>query len=353
MVMTRTPTMKALVIDRANAPFRLAEVPRPAPDVGQLLIRIHASGVNPLDTKIRAGLAAHARQPLPAILGVDLAGVVEEVGPRADTFRRGDEVWGLTGGVGGLPGSLAELAAVDAAVVARKPARLSMREAAALPLVAITAWEGLVDRANVRAGQKVLIHGGAGGVGHVAIQIARARGAEVFATVRARDADYVRSLGATPIDYEQTSVDDYVVEHTAGRGFAIVFDTVGSTTLEASFAAVARYGHVVSSLGWGTHPLSPLSVKGASFSGVFSLIPLLTGDGRAHHGAILGEIAQLAHDGKLIPRLDPRSFALDNKVADAYEAITTHRARGKLVVSIVQSGPRPVADPPVTGRPTS
>jgi NADPH2:quinone reductase len=168
----------------------------------------------------------------------------------------------------------------------------------------------------------------------VAIQIARARGAEVFATARAADADYVRSLGASPIDFERTGVDDYVSEHSAGRGFAVVFDTVGGTTLELSFAAVARYGHVVSSVGWGTHALSPLTLKGASFSGVFTLIPLLTGDGRAHHAAILGEAAQLAHDSKLVPRLDPRSFGLDERVAEAYEAITTRRARGKLVVSI-------------------
>jgi NADPH:quinone reductase-like Zn-dependent oxidoreductase len=169
--------MKALMIDGKDAPFRLADLPRPVPGAGQVLVRIHASGVNPLDTKIRGGAAAHARHPLPAILGMDLAGVVEAVGPAVDRFRPGDEVYGMAGGVGGVQGSLADYAAADAALLARKPAKLTMRQAAALPLIVITAWEGLVDRANVAPGQKVLIQGGAGGVGHVAIQIALARGA--------------------------------------------------------------------------------------------------------------------------------------------------------------------------------
>lgn len=121
--------------------------------------------MNPLDTKIQAGKAAHAQSRLPAVLGLDLAGVVEEVGPGVTGFAPGDEVYGLTGGVGDLQGSLAEYAAVDARLLARKLASLTIGEVAALPLVVITAWEGLVDRAGVHAGQKVLIHGGAGGIG--------------------------------------------------------------------------------------------------------------------------------------------------------------------------------------------
>jgi D-arabinose 1-dehydrogenase-like Zn-dependent alcohol dehydrogenase len=172
--------MKAAVLDAANSPFRIAQVERPTPQAGQVLVRIRASGVNPLDTKIRTGGAPHAQHPLPAILGIDLAGIVEATGPGVTEFRPGDEVFGMTGGVGGLQGSLAEFAAVDARLLARKPAGISMREAAALPLAFITAWEGLVDRAAVQAGQKVLIQG-AGGVGHVVAQLARAFGAEAFA----------------------------------------------------------------------------------------------------------------------------------------------------------------------------
>jgi NADPH:quinone reductase len=296
----------------------------------EVLVRIAASGVNPLDTKIRAGAAAHARHPLPAILGIDLAGTVEEVGPNVAAFRAGDEVFGMTGGV---QGSLAEFAAVDADLLAPEPSNLAMREAAALPLIVITAWEGLVDRAKVQAGQNVLVHGGAGGVGHVAVQLARALGAEVFATGSARSAAYIKELGAIPIDYTRETVEDYVARYTGGRGFDVIYDTVGGATLDASFNAVKRFGHVVSALGWGTHALAPLSFRAASYSGVFTLLPLLSGEGRAHHGHILREAARLVEAGQLRPRLDPRRFGLGN-VADAHAAVETQSAEGKIVVDI-------------------
>ena len=208
------PAMRAAVLERPGT-LRVTAIPRPRPGDGQVLVRIGASGVNPLDTKIFEGAAPHARQPPPAVLGLDAAGTVEAVGPGVSDFRPGDEVYGMIGGVGGHQGTLAGFAAVDANLLASKPANLSMREAAALPLVAITAWEGLVDRAAMHAGQKVLIHGGAGGVGHVAIQIAKARGAEVFATGSAQSRTYIEGLGAGFIDYRNETVEAYV---TARRG---------------------------------------------------------------------------------------------------------------------------------------
>jgi len=299
-----------------------------------VLVEIAASGVNPLDTKIRAGAAAHARHPLPAVLGMDLAGTVRAVGADVTRFRVGDEVYGLTGGVAGLQGTLAEFAAVDADLLAPKPAQLSMREAAALPLIVITAWEGLVDRARAGAGHKVLVHGGAGGVGHVAVQIAVARGAEVFATVSARQFETVRRFGATPIDYASASVRDYVAEHTGGLGFDVIYDTVGGPVLDASFqAARACVGHVVSCLGWGTHALAPLSFRAATYSGVFTLLPMLTGQGRAHHGHILEEAAKLVEAGRLRPLMDARRYTLDTALA-AHEEVAARRARGKVVVDV-------------------
>jgi NADPH2:quinone reductase len=279
--------MRALVLRSYNTPFELTEIKRPEPASGQVLVRIKASGVNPLDAKIRKGEAAHAKHPLPAILGIDMAGVVESVGAGVRAFKVEDEVYGLTGGVGGVQGSLAEFAAVDADLLAKKPSNLTMRQAAALPLSVITAWEGLVDRAEVRAGQKVLIHAGAGGVGHVAVQIARALCADVFATVSLEKREIAERFGAKPIDYRSTTVEEYVAAYTGGEGFDVVYNTVGGPTLDASFNAVRTYvGHVVSSLGWGTHRLAPLSFRGATYSGVFTLLPLLTGKGRAHHGEI-------------------------------------------------------------------
>ena len=187
-----------------------------------------------------------------------------------------------------------------------------MREAAGLPLVLITAWEGLVDRARVRTGHKVLVHGGAGGVGHVAVQIARAFGAEVFATGSARHQAIIEDLGATFID-RHIPIEAYVAQHTAGEGFDIVYDTVGGEVLDASFRAARVYhGHVVSCLGWGQHSLAPLSFRAATYSGVFTLLPLLTGVGREHHGDILREAARLIEAGKLRPLMDARTFTFEN-----------------------------------------
>jgi len=326
--------MRAVVLEEFGGSLNLREVEKPAAGAGQVLVRVEASGVNPLDTKIRAGRAGHAQSKLPAVLGLDLAGVVEQVGPGAEGFAPGDEVYGLTGGVGELQGSLAEYAAVDARLLAPKPAALSMRQAAALPLVVITAWEGLVDRAVVREGQKVLVHGGAGGIGHVAVQLAASRGAQVYATGSPGSLDVIRTLGATPIDYTTTQVAQYVDRHTAGEGFDIVFDTVGGETLDASFAAVRTYtGHVVSALGWGSHSLAPLSFRGASYSGIFTLLPMLTGRGREHHGEILRAAAALADTGALTPLLDGREFGLTD-VAAAHAAVESGKTAGKVVVEV-------------------
>jgi NADPH2:quinone reductase len=325
--------MRALVDDFQTATFRAVEIPRPEPTANQVLVRIKASGVNPLDSKIRTGKAPHAKPVLPAVLGTDLAGVVEAVGQNVTAFKIGDEVYGLTGGVGGLQGSLAEFAAVDPDLLAKKPTHFSMREAAALPLVFLTAWEGLVDRANVRADQKVLVLGGSGGVGHVAVQIAKARGARVFATASVAKHDLVQQLGAVPIDYRSISIAQIVQTFTDGQGFDVVYDTVGGASLDDAFQAVSNYGHVVSSYGWGEHSLMPLSRKAATYSGVFVLLPLLTGKNRAHHGEILHQATRLAEAGQLHSMLDPRQFTLDTALA-AHEAVEQGTAVIKIVIDL-------------------
>jgi len=310
--------MKAMILEAAGKPLSLREIAKPEPAAGQVLVRIHASGVNPLDLKIAAGKAEHARMPMPAVLGIDMAGVVEAVGPGVSAFAPGDAVFGMTGGVGGVQGSLADYAAVDADLLAHAPRSISLREAAALPLVFITAWEGLVDRARVQPGQTVLVQGGAGGVGRMAVQLALACGARVSATGRPGQRDQIEAMGAR------------FLEQVDGEEFDIVYDTVGGDVLDASFRAARQYGgHVVSALGWGTHALAPLSFRAATYSGVFTLLPLLSGKGRAAHGAILKEAARLVDAGQLKVSLQASRFTLD-QANEAHAAI----GAGRVVVDV-------------------
>lgn len=327
-------TMNAVMVHTYGQPLQLTRVPLPTLESGHALIRVEASGVNPLDTKIRIGAAAHARTTLPAILGIDLAGVVEAVADDVTDFVAGDAVYGMTGGVGGVPGSLADYALADVRLLAKRPVSWTAKQAAAVPLAAITSWEGLVERAGIRSGETVLIHGGAGGVGHIAVQLAISRGAEVYATGRAESFTILRALGATPIDYHLEDPTAYVQRCTDGVGFDVVFDTVGGGTLDASFESVRLYtGRVVSILGWGRHDLAPLSFRGASYSGVFSLLPLITGGGRRRHGDILRQVTTLAETGALTPLVDPRTFTL-HTVGDAYRAVEEGTAQGKIVVDV-------------------
>ncbi|MBS1664083.1 MAG: zinc-dependent alcohol dehydrogenase family protein [Bacteroidetes bacterium] len=332
--------MKALVLESYNTPFQLKEVPTPIPQKGHVLVKIHASGINPLDIKIFHGAAGHAQTKLPAILGLDMAGTViespspSETRPGAPSFKPGDRVYGLTGGVGSVQGSLAEYAAVDPDLLALAPKNLDLHDTATLPLVFITAWEGLVDRAQIQPKQTVLIHGGSGGVGNIAIQIAKALGAEVYSTVSPSKQHLVESLGAIPIDYTDLSVDAYTQRYTNGSGFDVVLDTLGGETLNDTFKSVKRYtGHAVSILGWGTHSIAPLSFRGATYSGVFTLYPLISGEHRAHHGDILRQATTLIEAGKIKPFVDPTPYTMES-IADAYQAIETAKNNGKIAVSI-------------------
>ena len=326
--------MKALVLKNYGEPFVLKNIDCPKPKEGEVLVQIRAASVNPLDTKIKTGNAGHAKTELPAILGIDMAGVVIQVGKGVIGFKAGDEVYGMTGGIAGVQGSLAEYAAVDADLLALKPTNLTMQEAAAVPLGFITAWEGLVDRAKITEDKTVLIHGGTGGVGHIAVQIAVAKGATVFATDVAARKEIVEDFGATAIDYMTESVEEYMARHTAGEGFDIVFDTVGGPTLDASFKATKTYhGHVVSILGWGTHSIAPLSFRGATYSGVFTLLPLITGKHRAHHGEIMREATALIEAGKIKPIIDPTNYSFET-IEAAYKAVETGTANGKVIITI-------------------
>jgi len=328
-------TMQAIVAREFGGPevLELRQIPRPAPGPGEVLVRVKASSVNPVDTKIRSGMLA-AIAPSPMIPGCDVAGVVEECGAGLSEFQPGDHVYGCPGGVKGSPGALAEYMTCDTRLLAPKPAGLTYEEAAALPLVSITAWDGLLDRARVGKGQRVLIHGGAGGVGHIALQLCAAAGAEVWATVSGDEkAAIARALGATgTINYREQSVDDYVQQVTGGAGFDVVFDSVGGDNVARCFQAAAVSGIVVSISTRTTADLSPLHAKGLSLHVVFMLIPLLYNKGRERHGQILRELTALVAAGKVKPLLDVRRFTFATAAA-AHERLASGQATGKVVLT--------------------
>lgn len=327
-------TMRAMTISGFGGPEVFVETILPVPTVrpGHLLVRVKASSVNPVDTKIRSGMLAAVAPEEPIVLGCDMAGIVEEVGEGVTDFSVGDLVYGSPCGVKGCPGALAEYVVVDADCLGLIPEGMDFDQAAALPLVSITAWEGLYDRADVAPGQTVLVHGGAGGVGHVAVQLAIAAGARVFSTVsNAAKAKLVQSMGATPILYPEQSVADYVEKHTKGRGFDIVFDTVGGENVEKCFEAAAVSGQVVSISTRTTADLSMLHAKGLSLHVVFMLIPLVHKRGRARHGEILTELTALVESGKIKPLVHSESFSFAD-VGKAHTLLTSGQAVGKIVL---------------------
>ena len=327
--------MKAIILPEHGGPelFRVKDVPKPEIKAGHVLVQVAASSVNPVDFKIRQGVIPIGPE-LPGILHGDMAGVVEEVGEGVDGFTPGDEVYGCIGGFKGLPGVLADYALADARLLAKKPSSLSMEEAAALPLVTITAWNALMDRARVREGQKVLVHAAAGGVGHVGLQLAKAAGAEVHVTASSDEKLALgKSLGADAgINYKKTSVEEYVSEHTGNEGYDVVFDTVGTTRLDDSFQAAKIGGTVVSIAARSTHDLTNVHVRGLTLHVVFMLLPLVQNIGRERHGDILREAAQLAETGKLRPNLHGEVFSFE-RVGDAHALLESGGVMGKIALS--------------------
>ena len=329
--------MKAIVIEEFGGPevFKEAEVPRPPVVDGHLLVKVEASSVNPVDYKMRSGLIPPITAAFPAVLGCDVAGVVEEVGGGVDGFGVGDEVYFCAGSPDGIGGALAEYCLVDAAQVARKPESLSFEEAAALPLVMITAWDGLIDRADVGAGMDVLVHGATGGVGHAGVQLAKRAGARVFATVSSDEkAAIAKDLGAdVVINYREQAVEDYVAEHTGGGGFDVVFDTVGGDNVLPSISATGLNGQVVCVNTRCECDLSQLHMRGLSMHVVFMLIPMFHDQpaGKAHHGEILRELARRVDAGEIKPLVHQERFAFA-EVGKAHDLLEAGGAIGKVVL---------------------
>lgn len=331
--------MRAVLMHQSGAPDVLlysseVELPRIRDD-NQLLIRLKAAGVNPIDTKLR-GRGTYYPEQMPAILGCDGAGIVEAVGEAVTRFKPGDEVYYCHGGIGGAQGNYAELNVVDERFVARKPRSADFISAAAAPLVLITAWESLHDRAGITAGDRVLIHAGAGGVGHVAIQLAKAAGCKVITTVgSAEKAAFVKQLGADEvIRYREEEFADAATLWSGGEGVDVVFDTVGGEVLEQSFAAVKPYGRVVSLLQPAGIDWKQARLRNLSISLELMLSPMYFGwqEAQRHQAGILEQCAELIDQGKLSLKVS-HTLPLE-EAARAHELVEQGGMQGKVVLTL-------------------
>lgn len=321
--------MKAMTLKSFGGPeaFELRDVPKPAPDAGQVLVRVHATSINPLDYQVRRG-DYRDLVPLPAITGHDVSGVVEAVGRGVTTFSPGDEVW-YTPQIFDGPGSYAEYHVANENIVARKPSSLSHLEAASLSLVGGTVWEALVGRVALRVGESILIHGGAGGVGHVAIQVAKAIGAKVFTTVREDNFEFARSIGAdVVIDYRKEDYVDAIMRETDGRGVDVVFDTIGGDALSRSPDALAQLGRVVSIVDI-AQPQNLIEAwgKNASFHFVFT---------RQNRGK-LDELSTLVERGQLRPHVGAVYSLADIPLAHARLETPNNGVQGKIAIAVEPS----------------
>ncbi|MBT2328647.1 zinc-dependent alcohol dehydrogenase family protein [Pseudomonas fluorescens] len=321
--------MKAMILKSFGGPesFELSDVPKPVPGAGQVLVRVHATSINPLDYQVRRGDYADL-VPLPAITGHDVSGVVEDVGPGVTSFAPGDEVW-YTPQIFDGPGSYAEYHVAAESIIGRKPKSLSHLEAASLTLVGGTVWEALTVRAVLRVGESILIHGGAGGVGHVAIQVAKAIGARVFTTVREANFEFARRMGADVlIDYEKEDYVDAILRETDGHGVDVVFDTIGGDTLTRSPDVLAQLGRVVSIVdiakpqnlvqAWG---------KNASYHFVFT---------RQNRGK-LDELSALVERGQLRPHVGAVYSLADLALAHARLESPNNGLQGKIAIAVEPS----------------
>lgn len=331
-------TMKAAVLTRFGGPdaFEIQTLPVPSVRSRQVRVRVHATAINPLDYQIRRGDYPDY-VPLPAVIGHDVSGVVEAIGADVTEFAPGDEVY-YTPKIFGGAGSYAEVHIADVDLVSRKPRNLSHVEAASLTLVGGTVWEAFVSRAGLRVGETILIHGGAGGVGTIAVQVAKAIGARVITTTLAKDRDFVRALGADDaVDYTSTDYVDAVDSLTGGRGVDVVFDTIGGDTLTRSPLVLAPLGRVVSLVDIAT-PQNLIEAWGrnASYHFVFT---------RQNRGK-LNELTNLVERGLVRPVIG--AVLPLERLAEGHEVLETgsrRGLRGKVAIDI--SGDAETIEPPL------
>jgi len=309
-------TMKAIRIHNYGGPevLHYEDAPRPEPQAGEVLVRVHAAGVNPIDWKVREGhVKDFWHHKFPLILGWDLSGVVEELGRGVSRFKIGDEVYSVPDP--NRDGAYAEYIVVRESELALKPKSLHHIRAAAVPLAALIAWQSLFDTAQLQPGQRVLIHAGSGGVGHLAVQLAKWKGAYVFATASTKNKDLLRKLSVDePIDYTQQRFED------VARNIDVVLDTIGGETQERSWSVLKKGGNLVSLV----QPPSEEKAKELGVRAVFV--------GVQANGEQLAEIAKIIDSGKLAPVID-RILPL-SEAGRAHELSQSGHIRGKIVLRV-------------------
>jgi len=334
--------MKAVMLIGAGGTdmLQLMEVPDPdLKDPQDVLVRLHASGLNPVDYKLRRKGGFYPDR-LPLILGCDGAGVVQAIGVDVTKFKVGDEVFFFNGGMGGdEQGNYAESTVVHQDYLAAKPKSLSMVEAASVPLVWLTAWESLFDRYSLQTGETILIHGGAGGVGYIAIQIAKHAGATVITTISSPEkAEFARSMGVDHcINYKDENFIDGALKLTGGKGVDVVFDTVGGQVFADSFPAAKVYGHVVTldEINFSKDEVNVAKLRNLTLSYELMLTPMhfKMHEARARQTVMLETAARLIDDGQIKVFVN-HVFTLD-EIAQAQQIVESGHSVGKTVIKIV------------------
>jgi NADPH:quinone reductase len=334
--------MKAVMLTGAGGAdkLQLLEVPDPVLKEPQdVMVRLHASGLNPVDYKLRRKGGFYPNR-LPLILGCDGAGVVQAIGAAVTKFKVGDEVFFFNGGMGGdEQGNYAELTVVHQDYLAAKPKSLSMVEAASVPLVWLTAWEALFERCSLQAGETILIHGGAGGVGYIAIQIAKHAGATVITTISSPEkAEFVRLLGTDHcINYKEENFVDRAIDLTSGKGVDVVFDTVGGQVFADSFPAAKVYGHVVTldEINFSRDEVNVAKLRNLTLSYELMLTPMhfKMHEARVRQTVMLDTAARLIDDGQIEVFVN-HVFTLD-EIAQAHHIVESGHSIGKTVIKIV------------------
>lgn len=330
--------MKSIVMTAIGEADVLKFQDSPKPEITQpteIKVKLVAAGVNPVDAKIRRN-GVFYENGLPAILGCDGAGEVIEVGKAVRRFMVGDKVWFCHGGLGREQGNYAQYNVLDERWVSLMPQSYSYVEAAASPLVLITAWGALFERGGLRAGQTVLIHAGAGGVGHVAIQLAKLKGARVITTVSSEEkSDFVKSLGADEaVIYNPHGFVNAVNKLTDGKGADLVFDTVSPAVFQESIAVTAHFGRLITLLDIGQLNLAEARMRNLLIGFELMLTPMLRNlpEERDKHIKILNQCAVYADKGQLKPHIS--ALLPLEEAAKAHRMIEERHTSGKIVLSV-------------------